>query len=256
MSDELGTFRETYFETGLSQQDVREEITEQEQIFIDHYTQTLNKSQAYRKAFPDCPERYATTKANALLKNPIIKKKVNELVQKDVDEATARSPAILLKQIERYLELDPADYYHDDGSIKKLSELTYEQRTLIDNFVKQVNSRTGDVELSYSLPSRTKILDQLGSLVSLITKVRAVSGETADTGSDAAKKRDEIFNSVLDGQELKVVSEKIEKKRKKGRPRSVFRLNELPENVQRIIEKTLKEDKTDTLEEVEILDDE
>jgi hypothetical protein len=220
-------------------------LTDKEKLFIMYYAESLNKTQAYKRAFPEDKVKFPAVKANALLEKPMIKKQVNELIQKTVDLEVSKSPALLLKMIERFLEIDPASYYHDDGSVIPLSELTVEQRLMINNVDKQISAKTGGVVLAYNLPNKQKTLDRLESLVTLVTKVRAVSGETTDTSGDAAKKRDEIFNSVLDGEEIAEVTEKI--KKKKGRPRTNFKLNDLPEDIRKVVEERVR---------AEVLDDE
>ena len=229
-------------------------LTDKEKLFVLYYTESLNKSESYRKAFPEDKSKSSVVgKADKLLAKPKIKKEVNEIIQKTIDADLMRSPAILLKQIERYLEFDICDYYYDDGRVKPSAEIPVEKRLLINNINKQVLQKNGGVVLTYELPPKIKVLDKLESLVSLVAKVRAASADTADTSSDVAKKRDEIFNSVIgdddDGSKMKNVTEK--KKRGKGRPRSVFRLHELPEDIRKLVAEKMENSEEDVDEDNE-----
>ena len=115
-------------------------------------------------------------------------------LQRSLDAEIAKSPNLLLKYIERYMELDPADYYEDDGRPKPMSELPVEARLLISNINKQSNPRTGAIIMTYVLPDKTKLLDKLSDLVKFVAQVRATLGDNLDMVGEAAKKRDEIFS--------------------------------------------------------------
>lgn len=215
-------------------------LTDKEKLFIMYYTESLNKTLAYRKAYPEELKNLntvssITNRAIRLLEKPKIKKIIHDKIQKSLDQEIAKSPNVLLKQIERYLELDPADFYRDDGTVIPLSELDEEKRLLISNINKQISAKTGGVVLTYELPSKIKLLDKLSDLVKFVAQVRAVAGETQDTSSDAAKKRDAIFNGV-DDDDIKDVSEKIKKRRKVGRPKSKVHLDKLPDDLRKAVE--------------------
>lgn len=173
------------------------EITDQEQMFIDEYLVSLNKSLAYKKAFPEKVIGKNTADIAAaskyLLEKPHIYAQVATRLQDSLDSEIAKAPSILLKYIERYMELDPSDYYEDDGRPKAMSELPIEARLLISNVNKQVNARTGSIVLTYVLPDKTKLLDKLSELVRFVAQVRAMTGDQSSISDEAAKKREEIF---------------------------------------------------------------
>jgi len=172
----------------------RRPLTEQEQNFIRFYAESLNKKLSYERAFLDGgTDPNGTTRANEILSKPEIGRRVAKLMQQNLDSDVSRSPNLLLKYIERYLELDPANYYNDDGSIIKFSDLSTEARLLISNINKQINNRTGQVVLSYALPDKIKLLDHLVKLVAFVTQVRALAGDTTNMSAEAQKKRDAIF---------------------------------------------------------------
>lgn len=192
-------------------------LTEQEENFIRFYVETLNKRQSYRDAYNNgVSKSHDNDYANALLDRPEIGRRVSILIQKNLDMDVAKSPSLLLKYIERYLELDPATFYTDDGEIIPLSQLPPEHRLLISNINKQVNNRTGEVLLTYQLPDKFKLLDYLAKLVTFVGQVRALTGNTGNDTAAAEKKRNEIFNKgkKIDA-EVKDIQDEIEKKKQK-----------------------------------------
>ncbi len=176
--------------------EVQEEFSEQEKIFIQLYSESLNKTRSYIEAFKWKGESTgATQRATTLLKKPSIHAEVSKRIQSGLDLDVSKSPSLLLKYIEAYLQLDVSEYYDDDGNIIPMSELSPEQRMLISNVVKQINNKTGKVEVTYALPDKTKLLDKLSDLVKFVAQVKAFTGDSGDENSEAARKRDEIFNN-------------------------------------------------------------
>lgn len=209
----------------------RRPLTPEEEEFIRIYAETLNKKRAYEKSHLDGKsDLHASTRATELLDRPEIGRRVAELMQKNLDADVAKSPNLLLKYIERYLELDPINFYNDDGTIIPLSELSPENRMLISNVSKIINNRTGDVVVTYTLPDKIKLLDHLSKLVTFVSQVRALSSDGSLNSAEAEKRRNEIFNegrnagsddfTVLDEQTvLDDIAEKKKETRKRGRPK-------------------------------------
>lgn len=174
--------------------DLTIQLTEQEELFVEEYCSSLNKSLAYRKAFGETGKKNEHALADKIIERPNVYNKIQTTLQRSLDAEIAKSPNLLLKYIERYMELDPADYYEDDGRPKPMSELPVEARLLISNINKQSNPRTGAIIMTYVLPDKTKLLDKLSDLVKFVAQVRATLGDNLDMVGEAAKKRDEIFS--------------------------------------------------------------
>ena len=174
--------------------DITIKLTDQEKIFVEEYCSSLNKTLSYRKAFGETGKKNEATLANQIIERPHVYNQIQMQLQRSLDAEIAKSPNLLLKYIERYMELDPADYYEDDGRPKPMSELPVESRLLISNINKQSNPRTGAIIMTYVLPDKTKLLDKLSDLVKFVAQVRATLGDNLDMVGEAAKKRDEIFN--------------------------------------------------------------
>lgn len=209
----------------------RRPLTPQEEMFIRVYAETLNRKLAFERAYRDgAADPNASSRAGELLDRPEIGRRVAEIMQKNLDADVAKSPNLLLKYIERYLELDPINFYNDDGTIIPLSELTPENRMLVSNVSKIINNRTGEVVVSYTLPDKIKLLDHLSKLVTFVSQVRALSSDGTLNSAEAEKRRNEIFNegkendsadfTVLDEKTvLDDIAEKKQEVRKRGRPK-------------------------------------
>jgi len=207
-------------------------LTPEEENFIQYYIETLNKRLAYEKAFNNGQTLpFSSVKASELMERPEISQRIAELMQKNLDADVAKSPNLLLKYIERFLELDPAEYYDDVGRIKPFSQLSVEQRLLISNVNKIVNNRTGDIVVTYQLPDKLKLLDQLSKLVTFVAEVRKITdSNNVNKIEEAEKRRNEIFNNYLnvdsnseeiDDTEITVLEDKInEKKQRKKRKKT------------------------------------
>lgn len=207
----------------------RRELTEEEENFIKYYVLTLNKKMAYEKAFRGGEaDSYGTLHAEEVLARPEIARRVGTLLQKALDDDVAKSPNLLLKYIQRYLELDPADFYYDDGRVIPLSQLSPENRLLISNLNKIVNGRTGNIVLSYQLPDKLKLLDYLAKLVALVTEVKAMNLNTGNEDNEAERRRQEILASVDDEDEMildnttniEEIAKKIQQQQKKSKRKS------------------------------------
>lgn len=172
-------------------------ISDAEQIFIDEYVTTLNKASSFKKAFPNY-EGDLYTKINALLEKPIVKEQISTQIQKNLDGDIARSPAMLLKYTERYLNLDVLDFYTEDGQARPLNEIDPEKRCLVGNLSLTTNNKTGQTYVTYTLPNKEKALDRLESIIKLLVESRKVVGnEFADEATEAARMRDQIFNEDI-----------------------------------------------------------
>ena len=190
-------------------------FTDQEKAFIQYYSESLNKTRAYIQAFDYKGEsQNATNRATTLLKDPKIHSEVSKRLQSGLDLDVSKSPSLLLKYIEAYLQLDISDYYEDNGDIIPLSELQPEVRMLVSNVTKQINNKTGGVELTYNLPDKAKLLDKLSDLVKFVAQVRAFSGDVGDESSEAARKRDEVFSMNVEETSLEPAIEPVVKKRR------------------------------------------
>jgi hypothetical protein len=169
------------------------EISPNEQVFIENYTEHLNKSAAWRASFPDYALDYG--RINALLDKPSVKEQISIRLQKNLDGEISRSPAMLLKLVERVTNLQISEFYDEDGTAKSLNDISPDLQTLITGVNFSINNKNGERYVTYTLLSKEKAIDRLLDVVKLLVESRKVVGnEFADEVGEAARMRDQIFN--------------------------------------------------------------
>jgi hypothetical protein len=169
------------------------EISEAEQVFIDDYTEHLQKSSAWKHAFPSYTVDYG--RINALLDKPSVKEQINIRLQKNLDGEISRSPAMLLKLVERVTNIQISEFYDEDGTAKPLSQISPELQTLITGIDYSINNKNSERYVKYTLLNKEKAIDRLLDVVKLLVESRKVVGnEFADEVGEAARMRDQIFN--------------------------------------------------------------
>ena len=188
------------------------DISPQEQVFIDNYSTSLNKSAAWKQAFPDYALDYG--RINTLLDKPAVKEQISTRIQKNLDGEIARSPAMLFRYVDKFLQMDISDFYTSDGIAIPLDKIDEEKRLLIMSISRTVNNRTGETFIEYTLPNKEKAIDRLLDVVKLLVESRKVVDDgVADESSEAARMRDQIFN---DGEDARPVNEEPKKKDGRG----------------------------------------
>ena len=188
------------------------DISEAEQIFIDDYTEHLQKSSAWKHAFPSYTVDYG--RINALLDKPSVKEQINIRLQKNLDGEISRSPAMLLKLVERVTNIQISEFYDEDGTAKPLSQISPELQTMITGIDYTVNNKNSERYVKYTLLNKEKAIDRLLDVVKLLVESRKVVGnEFADEVGEAARMRDQIFN---DGEDARPVNEEPKKKDGRG----------------------------------------
>jgi hypothetical protein len=179
-----------------------------------------------REAFPDMPEKDRLKNANKLLEKPAIKNEVGRLIEQVMNSDVARAPALLLRQCEFILSLDPLDFYYPDWTAKDLDQIDPDKRCLISDINITVNNKTGESRITYKLMQKEKANDRLGDIVALLTRTRAAMGNDFEEGTeDILKKREEIFKMVDDFPEVKADPVIAPQKRGRGRPKKVEQEN-------------------------------
>jgi hypothetical protein len=216
------------------------EISPNEQIFVDQYVATLNKGASFRAAFPTITVDYG--RINALLDKSAIKEQISLRIQKNLDGEISRSPAMLFKYVDKFLNMDISDFYRADGTAIPLDEIDEEKRLLVMNISRTVNNKTGQSYVEYTLPNKEKAIDRLLDVVKLLVESRKVVGnEFADEVGEAARMRDQIFND--DPANARPVNE--EPKKKDGRGSRVWTEEQRAEMRRKALERIADKKKKD-----------
>lgn len=111
-------------------------LTANQEKFCQIYMQTGNQSEAYRQAYPKSlkwkPEA-VNVQASTLMSNSKVSLRVKEL-QKEQQEKHNITKDRLLKELASIAFVKESEFYHDDGSVKRLSELTEEQKSALSQY--------------------------------------------------------------------------------------------------------------------------
>lgn len=184
------------------------ELTKLEMEFILEYMNNNMNAQAAAMKVYNCKTKTAAKQRAAYTLNsgrvfPVLQ----ELIKHSVSKSLQFSPALLMSNIETWLQYDINNYYNADGTAIPLDEIDEDARQLISGVDYTVNGRTGERYVSYRLPDKYKALQELSSIVKFLQSIDAGAGAGDD--ADAKQKRDEIFGKVTNYEpiEAEVVEE-------------------------------------------------
>lgn len=174
------------------------DISDREARFIHEYCTSMNKVDAYRRAYhtKEFADEVAL-KADALLNTPEIERRIKNELAKKLDSTLMTAPHFLMKYIQEIIELDIADFYEDDGiHLKPLSSIAPEKRKYVRMGRPTTNSRTGDVYAIYELPTFSSALDKLLDVVKLVTQAAANNPNSNNGSEEARERRERILNGI------------------------------------------------------------
>lgn len=168
---------------GRAKTDVDAPLTEQQELFAQHFALTNNAIEAYRKVFAvDADTTYGTIQANSYkaVRHPRIARRVEELraVMRQIGmnkfEITAER---VLGEMAACAFANASDYLDWDGdkvTIKPSSELTEMQRKAVISVVQQ-KGQTRSIKLE--LADKLKALEKLGKQLGLFSENVKVNHE-------------------------------------------------------------------------------
>ena len=170
-------------------------LTKFEMEFIMEYmNNNMNATAAAFKAYGCKSKTMAKQKAAYVLNSGRVFPAIQEVIKHSVSKSLQFSPALLMSNIETWLQYDISNYYKSDGLAIPLDEIDEDARQLISGVDYTVNGRTGEKYVSYRLPDKYKALQELSSIVKFLQSIDAGAGAGDD--KDARSKRDEIFGTV------------------------------------------------------------
>lgn len=123
-------------------------LTPKQELFAQTYIKTGNASEAYRTAYNVKTKSDGTinVEANKLKDHPKISLRIKEL-QEDLASSHNITKDRILKELANIAFIKESDFYHDDGSVKLLSELTDEQKSALSQYgVKSIRIADGVYE--------------------------------------------------------------------------------------------------------------
>lgn len=171
------------------------------QFVIEYMNNGLNAPAAAMKVFGLVKPSAAKARAAYLLNNGRVFPLLQLLLKNSVTTSLQFSPALLMTNIQTWLQYDINNYYTADGTAIPLDEIDEEARQLISGVDYTINARNGSRYVTYRLPDKYKALQELSSIVKFLQTLNSVSPEDE---SEAARKRDEIFGRITNYKPAKV----------------------------------------------------
>jgi len=165
-------------------------LTKAEMNFIIEYmNNNMNATLAAQKVYNLKPAT-ARSRAQTLVNSGRIFPVIQLLIKHSINKQLQFSPALLMSNIQTWLQYDILSYYTSDGSAIPLDEIDEDARQLISGVDYRINGRSGARYVVYSLPDKYKALQELSSIVKFL---QSLQNTTPEDDSEAARKRDEIF---------------------------------------------------------------
>lgn len=185
------------------------QLTKMEMEFIVEYmNNNMNAIDAALKVYGCKTRSAARQRAAYTLNSGRVYPVLRELIGHSVSKSLQFSPALLMSNIETWLQYDIRNYYDEGGTAIPLDEIPEDARQLISGVDYTVNGRTGERYVTYRLPDKYKALQELSSIVKFLQSIDA--GSAANEDKDARSKRDEIFGKVSNYEPTEVEAEVVE----------------------------------------------
>jgi len=154
-------------------------LSPKQEMFCKEYIIDLNATQAAIRA------GYSVKTAKEIgyenLTKPHIAEKIQELFDKRSEKAEL-SADMVLQELMKTAFIKEADFYHDDGSVKMLSELTDDQKSALQFYqFKQVHVGDGVYESVpvFKAQDKMKAIELLGKHLKMFTDKVEHSGEVS-----------------------------------------------------------------------------
>lgn len=195
----------------VSQVAINDELTDQQQLFCLYQSRMFNYTKAYMKAYPGCTYASAAVLGSRLMKNPVIRKEIEQLKQNHMNRELLKQEDIFQKymdiafaDVNDYMSFGQEEIETDYGprmiNSVRLKESDQVDGTLITE-VKQ--GRDG---VSVKLADRMKAIDWLADHMDIATaeqkaKIEQIRAKTAImSGTSEEETEDDGFIEALKGE--------------------------------------------------------
>lgn len=195
----------------VSQVVINDELTDQQQLFCLYQSRMFNYTKAYMKAYPGCTYASAAVLGSRLMKNPAIRKEIEQLKQNHMNREMLKQEDIFQKYMDiafadmnDYMSFGQEEIETDYGprmiNSVRLKESDQVDGTLITE-VKQ--GRDG---VSVKLADRMKAIDWLADHMDIATaeqkaKIEQIRAKTAImSGTSEEETEDDGFIEALKGE--------------------------------------------------------
>lgn len=195
----------------VSQVVINDELTNQQQLFCLYQSRMFNYTKAYMKAYPGCTYASAAVLGSRLMKNPVIRKEIEQLKQNHMNRELLKQEDIFQK----YMDIAFADMNDFMSFGQEEIETDYGPRMVNSVRLKESDQVDGTLitevkqgrdGVSVKLADRMKAIDWLADHMDIATaeqkaKIEQIRAKTAImSGTSEEETEDDGFIEALKGE--------------------------------------------------------
>ena len=195
----------------VSQVVINDELTDQQQLFCLYQSRMFNYTKAYMKAYPGCTYASAAVLGSRLMKNPVIRKEIEQLKQNHMNRELLKQEDIFQK----YMDIAFADMNDFMSFGQEEIETDYGPRMVNSVRLKESDQADGTLitevkqgrdGVSVKLADRMKAIDWLADHMDIATaeqkaKIEQIRAKTAImSGTSEEETEDDGFIEALKGE--------------------------------------------------------
>lgn len=195
----------------VSQVVINDELTDQQQLFCLYQSRMFNYTKAYMKAYPGCTYASAAVLGSRLMKNPVIRKEIEQLKQNHMNRELLKQEDIFQKfmdiafaDVTDYVSFGQEEIDTDYGPKKVNSVRLKESKDIDGTLITEV--KQGRDGVSVKLADRMKAIDWLADHMDIATaeqkaKIEQIRAKTAImSGTSEEETEDDGFIEALKGE--------------------------------------------------------
>ena len=197
---------------------INDELTDQQQLFCLYQSRMFNYTKAYMKAYPGCTYASAAVLGSRLMKNPVIRKEIEQLKQNHMNREMLKQEDIFQKYMDiafadmnDYISFGQEEIDTDYGPKKVNSVRLKESKDIDGTLITEV--KQGRDGVSVKLADRMKAIDWLADHMDIATaeqkaKIEQIRAKTAImSGTSEEETEDDGFIEALKGEVADVLEE-------------------------------------------------
>ena len=190
---------------------INDELTDQQQLFCLYQSRMFNYTKAYMKAYPGCTFASAAVLGSRLMKNPVIRKEIEQLKQNHMNREMLKQEDIFQKYMDiafadmnDYISFGQEEIDTDYGPKKVNSVRLKESKDIDGTLITEV--KQGRDGVSVKLADRMKAIDWLADHMDIATaeqkaKIEQIRAKTAImSGTSEEETEDDGFIEALKGE--------------------------------------------------------
>lgn len=192
----------------ISQVVINDELTDQQQLFCLYQSRMFNYTKAYMKAYPGCTYASAAVLGSRLMKNPAIRKEIEQLKQNHMNREMLKQEDIFQK----YMDIafaDMNDYMsfgqeeiETDYGLRMINSVRLKESDQVDGtLITEV--KQGRDGVSVKLADRMKAIDWLADHMDIATaeqkaKIEQIKANTERIKNNDRDTKDDTVQSWMD----------------------------------------------------------